>query len=88
VFDTFDWYGRRIAIGLGSFRSRIFVQKKLSNSSRFHLILMIWEVGSGWSQAAVGERARQVRNPGDIVMPGGFRLNVKDAEKLKGLLPK
>jgi Protein of unknown function (DUF3617) len=25
---------------------------------------------------------------GDIVMPGGFRLNVKDAEKLKGLLPK
>ena len=25
---------------------------------------------------------------GDIVMPGGFKLNVKDAEKLKGLLPK
>jgi Protein of unknown function (DUF3617) len=28
------------------------------------------------------------QKPGDIVMPGGFRLNVKDAEKLKGLLPK
>jgi hypothetical protein len=26
--------------------------------------------------------------PGDIVMPGGFKLNVKDAQKLKGLLPK
>ena len=25
---------------------------------------------------------------GDIVMPGGFKLNVRDAEKLKGLLPK
>ena len=25
---------------------------------------------------------------GDIVMPGGFKLNVKDAEKLKGFLPK
>jgi hypothetical protein len=25
---------------------------------------------------------------GDIVMPGGFKLNVKDAEKLKGLVPK
>lgn len=24
---------------------------------------------------------------GDIVMPGGFKLNLKDAEKLKGLLP-
>ncbi len=24
---------------------------------------------------------------GDIVMPGGFKLNVKDAEKLKGLMP-
>ena len=28
------------------------------------------------------------QRPGDIVMPGGFKLNVKDAEKLKGLLPK
>jgi hypothetical protein len=28
------------------------------------------------------------QKPGDIVMPGGFRLNVKDAAKLKGLLPK
>jgi hypothetical protein len=25
---------------------------------------------------------------GDIVMPGGFKLNVKDADRLKGLLPK
>jgi hypothetical protein len=25
---------------------------------------------------------------GDIVMPGGFKMNVKDAEKLKGLMPK
>jgi hypothetical protein len=28
------------------------------------------------------------QKPGDIVMPGGFKLNVKDAEKLKGLMPK
>jgi hypothetical protein len=28
------------------------------------------------------------QKPGDIVMPGGFKLNVKDAEKLKGLLSK
>jgi len=28
------------------------------------------------------------QKPGDIVMPGGFKLNVKDAEKLKGLAPK
>ena len=28
------------------------------------------------------------QKPGDIVMPGGFKLNVKDAEKLKGLTPK
>jgi hypothetical protein len=28
------------------------------------------------------------QKPGDIVMPGGFKLNVHDAEKLKGLLPK
>ena len=27
------------------------------------------------------------QKPGDIVMPGGFKLNVKDAEKLKRLLP-
>lgn len=25
---------------------------------------------------------------GDIVMPGGFKINVKDMEKLKGLMPK
>ena len=28
------------------------------------------------------------QKPGDIVMPGGFKLNIKEAEKLKGLLPK
>jgi hypothetical protein len=28
------------------------------------------------------------QKPGDIVMPGGFKINVKDAEKLKGLVPK
>lgn len=27
------------------------------------------------------------QRPGDIVMPGGFRMNIKDMEKLKGLLP-
>jgi hypothetical protein len=28
------------------------------------------------------------QKPGDVVMPGGFRINPKDAQKLKGLLPK
>jgi hypothetical protein len=28
------------------------------------------------------------QKPGDIVMPNGFKLNVKDAEKLKNLVPK
>jgi hypothetical protein len=28
------------------------------------------------------------QKPGDIMMPGGFKLNAKDAEKLKGLAPK
>ena len=28
------------------------------------------------------------QKPGDIVMPGGFKMNIKDAEKLKGLAPK
>ena len=28
------------------------------------------------------------QKPGDIVMPGGMKLNVKDMEKLKGLRPK
>ena len=28
------------------------------------------------------------QKPGDIVMPGGFKMNVKDVEKLKGLMPK
>jgi len=27
------------------------------------------------------------QKPGDIVMPGGFKLNVKDAERLKNLVP-
>ena len=28
------------------------------------------------------------QKPGDIVMPGGLKMNVKDMEKLKALLPK
>ncbi|MDB5654824.1 MAG: hypothetical protein JWQ94_2437 [Tardiphaga sp.] len=28
------------------------------------------------------------QRPGDIVMPGGFRMNIKDMDRLKGLLPK
>ena len=28
------------------------------------------------------------QKPGDIVMPGGFKMNVSDVEKLKALLPK
>jgi hypothetical protein len=36
-----------------------------------------------WLGACKGDQ-----KPGDIVMPGGFKLNIKDAEKLKGLVPK
>jgi len=28
------------------------------------------------------------QKPGDIVMPGGFKINIRDAEKLRALLPK
>jgi hypothetical protein len=28
------------------------------------------------------------QKPGDIVMPGGIKMNIKDMDKLKGLLPK
>ena len=28
------------------------------------------------------------QKPGDVIMPGGLKLNVKDAEKLKALVPK
>jgi hypothetical protein len=28
------------------------------------------------------------QKPGDIIMPGGIKLNIKDMEKLKGLIPK
>ena len=28
------------------------------------------------------------QKPGDIVMPGGIKMNIKDMEKLKGLMPK
>ena len=28
------------------------------------------------------------QKPGDVIMPGGVKLNVKDAEKLKALVPK
>jgi hypothetical protein len=31
---------------------------------------------------------KEGQKPGDIVMPGGFKINIKDAEKLKALLPK
>jgi hypothetical protein len=31
---------------------------------------------------------KEGQRAGDIVVPGGFKFNVKDAEKLKGLLPK
>jgi hypothetical protein len=31
---------------------------------------------------------KEGQRAGDIVMPGGLKFNVKDAEKLKGLLPK
>src|SRR4051812_43751590 len=27
------------------------------------------------------------QKPGDIVMPGGFRMNITDVEKMKGLMP-
>jgi Protein of unknown function (DUF3617) len=40
-------------------------------------------VEAKWLGACKGDE-----KPGDIVMPGGFKLNVKDAEKLKGLVPK
>jgi hypothetical protein len=30
---------------------------------------------------------RPGQKPGDILMPGGFKLNVKDAEKFKNLVP-
>jgi hypothetical protein len=36
-----------------------------------------------WLGACAAEQ-----KPGDIVMPGGFKMNVKDMEKLKGLMPK
>ena len=28
------------------------------------------------------------QKPGDIMMPGGMKMNIKDMEKLKGLMPK
>ncbi|QOZ23524.1 DUF3617 family protein [Bradyrhizobium sp. CCBAU 51753] len=28
------------------------------------------------------------QKPGDMIMPGGMKMNIKDMEKLKGLLPK
>jgi hypothetical protein len=27
------------------------------------------------------------QKPGDIVMPGGFKMNITDMEKLKGMMP-
>jgi hypothetical protein len=40
-------------------------------------------VEAKWMGACKGDQ-----KPGDILMPGGFKLNIKDAEKLKGLGPK
>jgi hypothetical protein len=40
-------------------------------------------VEAKWLGACKGDQ-----KPGDIVMPGGMKMNVKDMEKLKGLLPK
>ena len=37
---------------------------------------------SGWAPA------RPDQKPGDIMMPGGMKMNIKDMEKLKGLMPK
>jgi hypothetical protein len=28
------------------------------------------------------------QKPGDIMMPGGMKMNIKDMEKLKGMIPK
>ena len=28
------------------------------------------------------------QKPGDIMMPGGMKMNIKDMEKLKGMMPK
>jgi Protein of unknown function (DUF3617) len=28
------------------------------------------------------------QKPGDIIMPGGIKMNIKDMEKLKGMIPK
>ena len=36
-----------------------------------------------WLGACKGDQ-----KPGDIMMPGGIKMNIKDMEKLKGLLPK
>src|SRR6516164_9646902 len=45
--------------------------------------------GHAFSQARSDWRGTwSDRLSGDIVMPGDFKLNIKDAEKLKGLLPK
>jgi len=55
--------------------------------------------GDGGPAAALGDHVTTIeakwlgackpdQKPGDVVMPGGFKLNIKDAEKLKGLLPK
>jgi hypothetical protein len=35
-----------------------------------------------------GAPARADQKPGDIMMPGGVKMNIKDMERLKGLMPK
>jgi hypothetical protein len=55
--------------------------------------------GEGGPNAASGDHVTTIeakwlgackpdQKPGDVVMPGGFKLNAKDADKLKSLLPK
>jgi Protein of unknown function (DUF3617) len=55
--------------------------------------------GEGGPKAASGDHVTTIeakwlgackpdQKPGDVVMPGGFKLNSKDIDKLKSLLPK
>ena len=36
----------------------------------------------------MARRLQERPEAGDIIMPGGMKMNIKDMEKLKGLLPK
>ena len=41
-----------------------------------------------WFEAKWLGACKPDQKPGDIVMPGGFKMNVRDMDKLKALLPK